>query len=230
MPTHALVLPLAVLQALSLLVSTGSAVALRAEERSAQVVARVAAAPQLVAVPPRPAAVPATRRTPVVHRPAPRPRQLQRAEPIVRRTATVLREKARQTTSASTLLRASLDRLPGYRPGDAVFQVRRGLPSWGIADLGAGRVYVSSSVPSWRMYDVVAHEWSHVLSVRAYDGDVAAALAAMRETFGGSGMTGAERAADCMAREVGARWTHYTSCQDDDWRAAARRLLARQPI
>lgn len=230
MPTHALVLPLALLQSLSLLVGAGSAVALRAEEPSAQVVARVAAAPQPVTVAPRPGAAPATRLAPAVRRPAPQPRRLQRAEPLVRRTATVLREKASRTTSATTLLRASLDRLPGYRPGDAVFQVRRGLPSWGIADLRAGRVYVSSSVPASRMYDVVAHEWSHILSVRAYDGDVAAALAAMRETFGGSGMTGAERAADCMAREVGARWTHYTSCQDDDWRAAARRLLARQPI
>lgn len=231
MPASALVLPLALLQGLTLLVGTGSAVTLRAETRPAPVAApAAAAAPQPVAVRARTVTRPVTRKAPAVRRPAPRPTHVHREEPLVRRTATLLRTRASETGSASTELQAALDRLPGYRAGDAVFQVRRGLGSWGLANLGTGQVYVSSTVPAHRMYDVVAHEWSHVLSVRAYDGDVTAALAAMNATFGGGGLTGAERAADCMALEVGARWAHYTSCQDDGWRAAARRLLARQPL
>jgi hypothetical protein len=127
-------------------------------------------------------------------------------------------------------MQRAIARLPGYHPGDAVFAITPGLSNWGLAELRSGVVYISPRVPSKRMYDVVAHEWSHVLSVKTYDGDVDAALAAMNGWFGGSDLVGAERAADCMARLLGATWTHYTPCTDSRWRAGAERLLHRQRL
>jgi len=55
---------------------------------------------------------------------------------------------------------------------------------------------------------------------------VDAAVAAMNAAFGGSGLVGAERAADCMSRLQGASWTHYTSCANQGWRASAAKLVA----
>jgi hypothetical protein len=128
------------------------------------------------------------------------------------------------------LMLQAVDRLPGFHTGDATFAITPGLDHWGLAELSSGAVYISPTVPTDRMYDVVAHEWSHVLSVKAYGGDVTAAMAAMNAYFGGSGLDGAERAADCMARLQGATWTHYTPCSNARWRDGARRLLARQPV
>ena len=124
------------------------------------------------------------------------------------------------------LLALAVTRLPDYRPDEVHWSVVPGLPHWGVTDLGAGSVQLSASIPADRFFDVVAHEWSHVRTVRDYDGDVQAALADTNRVFGGRGVTGAERAADCMALLLGARWTHYTGCVDPRWRAAARRLLA----
>jgi hypothetical protein len=73
---------------------------------------------------------------------------------------------------------------------------------------------------------VVRHEWSHILSVRAYGGSYTAMMAATDRVFGGSGMAGAERAADCMAIQLGATWTNYTSCSNSAWRAGASTLLS----
>ncbi len=102
---------------------------------------------------------------------------------------------------------------------------------WGTAELATGRIYIGPQVPAARLYDVAVHEWSHVLSVAAYGGDVTAALDAMGGYFGrGDRMLGAERAADCMARLQGAQWTHYTPCADNHWRAGATRLLHRQRL
>jgi hypothetical protein len=124
----------------------------------------------------------------------------------------------------------AIARLPGFHPGDARFVLKPGLGNWGLADLGGGIVYISPRVPANRMYDVVAHEWSHVLSVKPYDFDAMAAVDAMNSYFGGTGLVGAERAADCMARIHGATWTHYTLCNNDHWRAGARALLARKAL
>jgi hypothetical protein len=73
---------------------------------------------------------------------------------------------------------------------------------------------------------VVRHEYAHVVSVRAYGGQWQTAVSALNRAFGGSGMTGAERAADCMARTIGATWTYHTSCSSSAWRAMAAQLLA----
>jgi hypothetical protein len=123
----------------------------------------------------------------------------------------------------------AVNRIPGYT-GNAIWIVVPGLDHWGLADFTGGVVYISPRVPADRMYDVVAHEWSHVLSMQVYDEDVSTALNALNAHFGGTGTTGAERAADCMARLLGAQWTHYTPCNDSHWRADARKLLAHERL
>ncbi len=152
---------------------------------------------------------------PKVSRPAP-----VAAAPRVRRPA----------ATPEQLMRRAINRLPNYRSGVAEFILKPGLSNWGIADLTNGIIYIAPRVPAKRMYDVVAHEWAHVLSMTAYDGDVQAALDAMNAYYGGSGLAGAEKAPDCMARELGATWTHYTSCSKASWRTGARRLLAGQAL
>jgi hypothetical protein len=80
---------------------------------------------------------------------------------------------------------------------------------------------------------VVRHEYAHVVSMRAYGGDVAAAVAVMNRSFGGPsprGLGGAERAADCMAKALGASWSGYTTCLSPSWRASAARLLSGRPL
>ena len=97
---------------------------------------------------------------------------------------------------------------------------------WGTADWYHDVLYVNPDVPRSKLYDVAVHEWSHELSVLDYAGDVSAAVRAMNAWFGGSGLTGAERAADCMSILQGATWTHYTACTDAHWRAGAARLVS----
>jgi hypothetical protein len=122
------------------------------------------------------------------------------------------------------VLASSVAHIPGYEQGAATWVVSDKYGSWGTADWYRGVVYISPRVPVERLYDVSVHEWSHLLSVRAYGGDVDAATSAMNAFFGGSGLVGAERAADCMALVMGAHWTHYTACKDSGWRAGATRL------
>jgi hypothetical protein len=143
------------------------------------------------------------------------------------RTRSVARRPAAPRPSGS--LAVAVSRIPGYsahRPAHWVLTSRYG--HWGATDLGANTIYISPSVPASKLDSVVRHEWSHILTIRAYGG-VRAALAGTNRAFGGSGMLGAERAADCMARELGATWTSYTSCTSGAWRAAAARILAGRP-
>lgn len=121
-------------------------------------------------------------------------------------------------------LNDAIARIPTYRKGAARWVIQPG-SHWGTADWYTDVIYVTRSIPVADLYSVAAHEWSHLLSVHDYDGDVSAAVAAMHKYFGGSGLLGAERAADCMAILQGATWTAYTSCTDSTWRAGARRLL-----
>jgi hypothetical protein len=123
-------------------------------------------------------------------------------------------------------LNAAIARIPTYRPLEARWVVgSTGGNWWGTADWYDGVIYISPSTPTSRLYDVAVHEWSHLLSVRDYGGNVDAAVRAMNYYFGGDGNVGPERAADCMAIEQGAVWTHYTTCDWSDWRAYAQRLL-----
>ena len=121
-------------------------------------------------------------------------------------------------------------RIPTYHSGAARWVVSRAYDFWGTADWYHDVLYVSPDVPRNRLYDVAVHEWSHELSVLDYSGDVDAATTAMNAWFGGSDLTGAERAADCMAILQGATWTHYTTCTDPHWRAGAKLLVSGQPL
>jgi hypothetical protein len=145
----------------------------------------------------------------------------------------VVRHRAPRTThhaSFSTQLRQDVARIPGYRTGIATWTVTSSYGHWGMTDLNSGAIYISPSVPTRLLYAVAAHEWSHALSMHVYGGNVDQAVVAMDAWFGGSGLLGAERAADCMARQLGATWTNYTSCSDSRWRAGAAQLLAGQPL
>jgi hypothetical protein len=160
---------------------------------------------------------------------SPRPTATSAPKPAATVATTAPRTSTR-TLSAQERLMATVARIPGYRTGDAVWSIRPGLGSWGMAVMGGATVYISPDVPADKLYDVVVHEWSHLLSIKAYNGDVTGAIAAMNRYFGGTDLVGAERAADCMARLLGASWTHYTSCTSTAWRDGARRLISRQRL
>jgi hypothetical protein len=126
-------------------------------------------------------------------------------------------------------LNAAIARIPTYVPGAAHWVVKD-TGWWGTADWDTGVIYVSPSVPENKLYDVAVHEWSHILSVRDYGGDVVKAVTAMQLYFSGKVSTTdvmpAEMAADCMAIAQGATWTDYTSCSSSRWQAGARALVA----
>jgi hypothetical protein len=128
-------------------------------------------------------------------------------------------------TDFKSALAAAVARIPTYRAGSARWIVSRAYDFWGTADWYHDVLYVSPDVPSRYLYDVAVHEWSHELSVLDYAGDVAAATKAMNVWFGGSGLVGPERAADCMAILQGATWTHYTTCANATWRLGATKLV-----
>jgi hypothetical protein len=133
-------------------------------------------------------------------------------------------------SSWSVAFTDAIARIPGDGPASTRWVVTDSYGSWGTADWYRDTVYISPRVPTRRLYDVVVHEWSHVLSVRPYGGDVDAAVRAMSAYYGGTGLAGAERAADCMALAQGATWTNYTPCTDGRWRAGAARLLSGQRL
>ena len=145
-------------------------------------------------------------------------------------TATPRRVVRRPATTFSSALMTQVGRIPTYRPGAARWVVSRAYAFWGTADWYNDVLYVSPDVPRSKLYDVAVHEWSHELSVLDYNGDVDAATSAMNAWFGGSGLTGAERAADCMSILQGADWTHYTTCTNSKWRAGAKLLVSGQPL
>lgn len=133
---------------------------------------------------------------------------------------------AQPQPSFSAALAAAVARIPTYTSGAARWVVSSKYAFWGTADWYHDVLYVSPDVPRDKLYDVAVHEWSHELSVLDYGGDVSAATKAMNAWFGGSGLTGAERAADCMAILQGATWTHYTTCDNATWRKGAAKLVA----
>jgi hypothetical protein len=159
-------------------------------------------------------------------KPSPKPVVTHKSSPSPSPTAT---HRATTSLSFSERLKRAVARIPGYRDGDAVWVVRK-QSTWGLALMGGGTVYISPTVPNDKIYSVASHEWSHLVSVRTYGNHVQEALDAMNAYFGGSGLTGAERAADCMARQLGATWTNYTPCTNTRWIAGAKKLLAGQQL
>jgi len=190
--------------------------------------------PPLVQPDPRPVAEVHTMsglRPAAVAKKAPAARRTTRPAPAAPKPAARPRTTAvGSAPSFQQSLDAAIARIPTYRPGAARWVVSRAYAFWGTADWYHDVLYVSPDVPVAKLYDVAVHEWSHELSVLDYGGDVAAATAAMNKWFGGTDLTGPERAADCMAILQGAQWTHYTTCTNAQWRLGAARLLAGQRL
>jgi hypothetical protein len=159
---------------------------------------------------------------------APRPRTAPRVVAVIR-VVPAPRPAPAGPTRWPELNRA-IARIPSYRPGLARWVVYADDGHWGTVYWESSTILIGPRVPVRYLYDVAVHEWSHVLQLRPYGGDQRRAMAAMNAYFGGSGETGAERAADCMARLQGASWTHYTACNDARWRAGAARLIHDQPL
>ncbi len=226
MSRRAVLIALVVFQSTTLL--SGTAAAFRSENPTPAPSARsveaeaVHAAVRVAPVPVAPRKVVRTTTAQPVR--APRPKALHKPKAVHKVSHVSVKPAPRLTFSQR--VDQAVARIPGYHQGDARWVVVRGQSHWGMTDLQTGVVYLSPRIPSARLYDVVAHEWSHVLSVRVYGGDVTAAVDALNAYYGGSGLSGAERAADCMARQLGARWTHYTPCSDSRWQTGAKRLLA----
>jgi hypothetical protein len=188
--------------------------------------------PAVVVTTPQPVVVKRAAPVKKVTKPRPKARPKAASRPRHKVTAAPRKAVVRHVTrplTATALMTAAVARIPGYQPGAATWVVTSKYGSWGTADWKNRIIYISPSVPARRMYDVVAHEWSHVLSVMPYE-TTTDAKAAMNRVFGGSGLTGAERAADCMALRLGATWTNYTDCGNSAWRAAAAKLVAGQRI
>lgn len=143
----------------------------------------------------------------------------------VRQHAYHQRGPTRTGPTSWAALNAAIARIPTYHAGSARWIVSNRYGHWGTADWYHDTLYISPAVPTDYLYDVAVHEWSHQLSILDYNGNVDVAVRAMNRYFGGSGLAGAERAADCMARLQGAGWTHYTSCNDRRWRVGAARLM-----
>ena len=180
--------------------------------------------------PAKPAPKPMSRRTAAPQPAAPAASSTHTATPAPKPTATHAAPKHTAVAVSGpthwSALNAAIARIPTYRSGASHWVVSSKYDFWGTADWYHNVLYVDPSVPVDKLYDVAVHEWSHELSVLDYAGDVVAATRAMNKTFGGSGLTGPERAADCMSILQGATWTHYTTCTNPAWRAAASRLVA----
>jgi hypothetical protein len=238
MPARPLPVRLLLISAHLLVLLVGTAAAASSSTTPAPLVPAAAPAPafRVEHRRPLPVAVPVLRKRPPhrpsLRHPASRPHVavvLRAAPPRHRATVRALPTPVAPPVPAASTARQRLDRAVAQLPGSADPRTRWVLSSawgsWGTTDWYHDTVYISPAVPARRIYDVVAHEHGHLLSVAAYDGDVSAAVAAMNSWFGGTGLLGAERAADCLARLQGATWTHYTSCDDQHWRDGARSLL-----
>ena len=187
---------------------------------------------------PRPSARPTAPRvastTPTAKRtPARTPTSTPQKKPAApRKTAAPAKAPQRAPSGPTSwpALNAAIYRIPGYVPDGIRWTVTSRYGHWGATDLATGDIYISPSVSTSLLDSVVRHEYAHVVTVRAYGGAWRTARSEMNVAFGGSGRTGVERAADCMARAMGASWTNYTTCGREDWQRYARQLLAGRPL
>lgn len=109
---------------------------------------------------------------------------------------------------------------------------RLGRYSNGVADRYNNDVLLRTSMPSYRLHYVAAHECMHLRQAKAYGGDIAALKKATNKVWGGSGLTGVERSADCMTRAKGIKVTNraYASSCKGKQATATKRLLAGKRI
>ncbi|HVT20803.1 MAG TPA: hypothetical protein VHE57_05385 [Mycobacteriales bacterium] len=123
---------------------------------------------------------------------------------------------------------AAVNRLPDYFPGVVKWKVSTSLGHYGTTNWNTNTITISAFTPINLLYSVTAHEWSHEIQAYDYHRDFWGIVKSMNRHFGGggaSGQRGVEYSADCMAIELGATWTDYTSCHNHKWRHYARRLL-----
>ncbi len=121
-----------------------------------------------------------------------------------------------------------LQRLPNYFPGIVHWKVSTSWNHYGTTNWDTNTITISAFTPANLLYSVVAHEWSHEIQAFVYHRDFWGVVKSMNKHFGGagsSGQRGVEYAADCMAIQLGATWTDYTSCHNNKWRHYAKRLL-----
>lgn len=128
-------------------------------------------------------------------------------------------------------LNRAIAAIPGYRDGIARWHVTSRFGHYGITDAnqpGAANIYISPTVPASKLYSVAAHEYGHAVVIANYGtgyGPYTRYSSDMVRWFGGTTVTGLERAADCIALQLGATWTNYTGCGDPHWQEGARILL-----
>jgi cell division septation protein DedD len=130
-------------------------------------------------------------------------------------------------------LTSVLSRLPNYFPGVVHWKVSTSWRHYGTTNWDTNTITISAFTPLNLLYSVVAHEWSHEIQAFDYHRDFWGIVRSLNRHFGGagsSGQRGVEYAADCMAIELGATWTDYTSYHNKKWRHSAKRLLAGHPL
>jgi hypothetical protein len=172
---------------------------------------------------------PTTPKTPPATRPSgtrTRPPPRAKPKPVPRPAPPPTPTRRAKGPTGWPALDAAIARIPGYAPGGIRWSVTSRYGHWGATDLATSEIFISPAVNPDLLDSVVRHEYAHVVTVRVYGGDWRAAKSATNAAFGGSGRTGVERAADCMARAMGASWTQYTPCTRQDWRQLSHRLLS----
>ena len=159
-----------------------------------------------------------------------------RAKAAAAAKARAVRSTARATAPAPArtswaALNQAIARIPGYRDGIAHWHVTSRFGHYGITDAnqpGAANIYISPNVPLSKLYSVAAHEYGHAVVIANYGtgyGPYTRYSRDMVAWFGGTTVTGLERAADCIALRLGATWTNYTGCGDAHSQEGARILL-----
>ncbi|HEU5470465.1 MAG TPA: hypothetical protein VFV67_07415 [Actinophytocola sp.] len=127
--------------------------------------------------------------------------------------------KAVKVVSFEQRLNDAVNRVPGARSATWIVADKG---AWGATDLSRGVVYIAPRTPATRILDVVRHEWVHVQQGRIYGG-IDAARAGLAH------VGGIEIIADCGAKALGAKWTHYTKRCNAAQVSASKRVLAGQP-
>lgn len=115
--------------------------------------------------------------------------------------------EASTSTSYAAQVQSTADKFcPGTK---AVIDYHRLDGHKGIADWYNGIIGVKSNIEQW--YSVTLHECGHMLQYQVFNGDVNALQNRMNEIYGGSGFSGLDQNADCIAQAWGASWLWYTS-------------------
>jgi len=98
----------------------------------------------------------------------------------------------------------------------------------GTADWYNNDILLRSSMPSYRLEYVTAHECFHLKQYAAYKGDVKRLARETNRVYGKTGTSyyGLERVTDCMTRAKGIKVYNYTSKCSSKATKAAKNLLA----